>query len=81
MNKAQTFKFHLGNRAGVFIWENFQLGYRYLGSKNRDFSNRQGRSEGGSWGARDPPFVSLFLSKQRTIFCGKNAMTIMFDTM
>ena len=23
---------------------------------------------GGSWGARDPPFVSLFVSKQPTIF-------------
>ena len=41
----------------------------------------QGRSEGGSWGARDPPFVSLFLSKQPTIFRGKNAMTILFDTV
>ena len=31
---------------------------------------RQGRSQGGSWGARDPPptFVSLFVSKQPTIF-------------
>ena len=29
----------------------------------------QGRSQGGgSWGARDPPFVSLFVSKQPTIF-------------
>ena len=27
-----------------------------------------GRSQGGSWGARDPPFVSLFVSKQPTIF-------------
>ena len=39
----------------------------------------QGRSVGGSCGARDPPFVSLFLSKQPTIFRGENAMTIMFD--
>ena len=23
MNKARPFKFHPGNRAGVFIWENF----------------------------------------------------------
>ena len=29
----------------------------------------QWRSQGwGSWGARDPPFVSLFVSKQPTIF-------------
>ena len=41
----------------------------------------QGRSEGGSWGAHDPPFVSLFLRKQPTIFRGENAMTIMFDTV
>ena len=41
---------------------------------------QQGRSEGGSWGARDPPpFVSLFLRKQPTIFRGENAMTIMCD--
>ena len=26
------------------------------------------RSQGGSWGARDPPFVSLVVSKQLTIF-------------
>ena len=39
----------------------------------------QGRSEGGSWGARDSPFVSLFLRKQPIIFRGENAMTIMFD--
>ena len=40
MNKARTFKFRPGNRAGVFIWENFQLGYRDLGRKNRDVGNR-----------------------------------------
>ena len=33
----------------------------------------QGRSYG------DSPFVSLFLSKQPTIFRGENAMTILFD--
>ena len=33
----------------------------------------------GSWGAHDPTFVSLFLSKQPTIFRGENAMTILFD--
>ena len=33
INKARTFKFHPGNRAGVFIWENFQLGYRELGNR------------------------------------------------
>ena len=49
-----------------------------------DFSRLQGRSEGGggSWSARDPHFVSVFffLRKQRIIFRGENAMTIMFDT-
>ena len=32
--------------------------------------SHQGRSQGGggSWGARDPPFVSLFVSRQPTIF-------------
>ena len=40
MNKARPFKFHPGNRAGVFIWENFQPVYRDLGRKNRDFGNR-----------------------------------------
>ena len=43
MNKARTFKFHPGNRAGVFIWENFQLGCRDLGRKNRDLGNRASR--------------------------------------
>ena len=38
---------------------------------------------GGGWGACDPPppFVSLFLWKQPTMFRGENAMTIMFDTV
>ena len=27
-----------------------------------------GVARGGSWGARDPPFVSLLVSKQLTIF-------------
>jgi len=27
-------------RAGAFIWENFHLGYRDLGGKNRDLGNR-----------------------------------------
>ena len=33
-------KFRLGHRAGLFIWENFHLGYRALGRKNRDLGNR-----------------------------------------
>ena len=33
-------KFRPGNRAGVFIWENFQPGYRDLGRKSRDLGNR-----------------------------------------
>ena len=28
-----------------------------------------------------PPFVSLFLRKQPTIFRGENAMTILFDSV
>ena len=35
----------------------------------------QGRSQGRSWGARDPPFCKPFLTKQPTSG-GKNAMTI-----
>ena len=33
-------KFRPGHWAGVFIWENFHPGYRDLGRKNRDLSNR-----------------------------------------
>ena len=33
MNKARPFKFHPDNRAGVFILENVQPGYRDLGRK------------------------------------------------
>ena len=29
-------KFRPGDRAGVFIWENFHPGYRDIGRKNRD---------------------------------------------
>ena len=32
--------FRPGNRAGVFIWENFHPSYRDLGRKNRDLGNR-----------------------------------------
>ena len=39
-NKARPFKSDPGNRAGVFIWENVQPGYRDLGRKNRDLGNR-----------------------------------------
>ena len=35
----------------------------------------QGRSQGGSWGAREPPFDKPFLTKQ-PITGGENAMTI-----
>ena len=41
----------------------------------------QGRSEGGPGVPVTPPFASLFLSKQPTIFRGENVMTIMFDTV
>ena len=30
--------------------------------------HRRSQGGGGSWGARDPPFVSLLVSKQLTIF-------------
>ena len=33
-------KFRLGDRAGVFIWKNFHLGYRDIGHKNRDLGDR-----------------------------------------
>ena len=33
-------KFRPGDRAGVFIWENFHPGYRDIGRKNRDIGNR-----------------------------------------
>ena len=33
-------KFLPGDRAGVFIWENFHPGYRDIGRKNRDLGNR-----------------------------------------
>ena len=32
--------FRPGHRAGVFIWKNFNSGYRDLGRKNRDLGNR-----------------------------------------
>ena len=34
--------FYPGNRAGVFIWENFHPGCRDLGCRNRDLGNRAG---------------------------------------
>ena len=33
-------KFRPGDRAGVFIWENFHSGYRDIGRKIPDLSNR-----------------------------------------
>ena len=33
-------KFSPGDRAGVFIWENYHPGYRDIGGKNRDLGNR-----------------------------------------
>ena len=33
-------KFRPGDRARVFIWENFNPGYRDIGRKNRDLGNR-----------------------------------------
>ena len=34
--------FHPRNRDEAFIWENFHLGYRDLGRRNRDLGNRAG---------------------------------------
>ena len=36
-------KFRPGDRAEVFIWENFHPGYRDIGRKNRDLGNRAHR--------------------------------------
>ena len=37
--------------------------------------NNQGRSEGGSWGARDPPLGDFFvLNEQHTIFRGQKGV-------
>ena len=56
----------------------FEAGMASL-SPVKYYSFLRGVARGGSWGARDPPFVSLFLCKQPTIFRGENAMTILFD--
>ena len=32
--------FRPGHLTGMFLWENFHLGYRDLGCKNRDLGNR-----------------------------------------
>ena len=39
MNTVGPFKFHPGNRAGAFIWEKFQSGYRDLGNRASLFSH------------------------------------------
>ena len=61
----------------VFVFSNCHINmndaYSYKGVA--------GGGGGGSWCARDALFVSLFLSKQPTIFRGENAMTKMFDTV
>ena len=60
MNKTRPFKFRPGNRAGVFIWENVQPGYRDHGHKNRDLGIRA-----------SPPSqhmnTSKFLQKEREV--------------
>ena len=43
--------------------------------RRHHYTTKQGRSQGGSWAARDPPFCKPFLPKQPTAG-GKNAMTI-----
>ena len=47
----------------------------------RLFRSGQGRSQGGggSWGARDPPFVSLFVSRQPTIFRWQSGEYPLYD--
>ena len=39
-----TARIHPGNRAEVFIWQNFQPSYRDLGCKNRELCGRAGPS-------------------------------------
>ena len=39
---CQKKRFRPGNRAEVFIWENFHSGCRDLGCRNRDLGNRAG---------------------------------------
>ena len=36
----RSYLFRPGNRAEVFIWKDFQPGYRDLGRKTRDIGNR-----------------------------------------
>ena len=40
----RTARIHLGNRAEVFIWQNFRPAYRDFGCKNREFYSRVGPS-------------------------------------
>ena len=40
IHSKNSSRFHPGNRAEVFIWQNFQPAYRDPGWKNRDLGNR-----------------------------------------
>ena len=40
IHSKNSSRFHPGNRAEVFIWQNFQPAYRDSGWKNRDLGNR-----------------------------------------
>ena len=48
---------------------------KFIQDQDVFFSRMQGRTQGGSWGAHDPRFVSHVLSKQPTTG-GKNDMKI-----
>ena len=47
---------------------NKQGGRMWWASTDVDKKNHRRSQGGGSWGARDPPFLSLLVSKQLTIF-------------
>ena len=68
-----TVKIILSLNLGSFFWKLHAAALVLSSVKN--LSNGSSRAKGvasgggrGSWGARDPLFVSLFLSKQPTIF-------------
>ena len=44
VDAIRTARIHLGNRAEVFIWQNFRPAWRDLGCKNREFYSRAGPS-------------------------------------
>ena len=57
----------------LWAWVKFAFPVRVVNS--RTTNEVKGVAKGGSWGARDPPFCTPFLSKQPTTG-GENAMTM-----